>query len=438
VRAAPPSFFTDNIIAALRLHEALRALGFKYVPDPTTPFAAVAGKELAVDHIDYPAKFLASKNRTGDCDDLSVLYSTLLESAGIETALLSTPGHLFMMFNTGLPARRQNSLPVDTSLFVNHRGILWMPVETTIIQSSFLYAWAKGSQNYRQALADNSIEIIEIAANQRPERYPAAEVSAADCPELIVPSLANRVAANLATLAAIAKSYLQKFDDGLLADPDNLKLRNQYAVILGQNGERQKARAHFSFILRKNPRHAEALNNLANLEFIEGNFVKAESLYVLANRYNALNKAGTYLNLSLLHEMMVDTTDVASRNLHKAKSIEALTEAGRWLSNDGDLALYLLGLPTPATTSKSEAQEAEKAPGAPADTTKLKPPAPQPPRPAESWLSRKARIAAMHIKHAMRTLLEGKPLRHTVFDQAGSKGGGEVDEDRPWLLWWST
>jgi tetratricopeptide (TPR) repeat protein len=438
LRAAPPSFFTDNMISALRLHEALRALGFSYAPDRTTPFAAVAGKELAVDQIQYPAKFLATKNKSGDCDDLAVLYSTLLESIGIETALLSTPTHLFMMFNTGLPARRQNSLPVDTTLFVNYRGMLWMPIEATAVQSSFLYAWVKGSKKYRDALAENSVAIVEIAENQRRDRYPPAEISAADSVDLPVPPLASRVAANFATLATITESYVQKFEDGLHADPENVKWRNQYAVILGQNGEREKARAHLSFILKKNPRHAEAINNLANIEFIEGNFLRAESLYVLANRYNTLNKAGTYLNLSLLYEMMVDTTDAASRSAYKEKSIAALTEAGRWLHNDSDFALYLLGLPSPAIKGKGEPDEKGKAAAAPDDTSKIKPKLPRPPQPAESWLSKKARIVTAHIKHAMRTLLEGKPLRHTVFDQAGSKGEGAVDEDRPWLLWWST
>ena len=38
----------------------------------------------AIDHIQYPAQTLGGK--TGDCDDLTVLYCALLESAGMATA----------------------------------------------------------------------------------------------------------------------------------------------------------------------------------------------------------------------------------------------------------------------------------------------------------------------------------------------------------------
>jgi transglutaminase-like putative cysteine protease len=34
--------------------------------------------------------------RAGDCDDLSILYCSLLEAIGIRTAFVTIPGHIFM------------------------------------------------------------------------------------------------------------------------------------------------------------------------------------------------------------------------------------------------------------------------------------------------------------------------------------------------------
>ena len=433
LRAAARSFFTDNMVAALRLYEALRALGFKYVPDPTTPYVNVAGKKLAVDRIDYPADFLASKNRSGDCDDLAVLYATLLESVGIETALLSTPSHVFMMFNTGIPARRQSSLPLDSLLFINHRGLLWIPVETTLIPSSFLYAWVKGSANYRD---ETAVEIIEIAANQQPERYQPAEALAVDCPGPPAPPIANRVAANFATLALITKDYFKKFEDHLAAQPDHEPRRNAYAALLAQNGKRRQARTHLDFILQKNPRFSPALNNLGNIAFIEKRFAQAESLYAQANRSNPLSKAGTYLNLSFLYVIIADTSAPKIREAYLTKAVEAMTEAGRWLNNDNELALSLLGIGILASGGKGDPQEQKKAArdtalaASSSDTTKKQTQA--------KPLSLKLRAASQRIKRAMQTLFEGKPLRPVVFDEAGPKGKDEVDEDFVWLLWWNT
>ena len=73
----------------------------RYVPDPNKPFSARQrharrGRPGAV-----PAQLLAS--RTGDCDDMSVLYCALLENLGVPTAFLDGPGHILMLFDTGRP-----------------------------------------------------------------------------------------------------------------------------------------------------------------------------------------------------------------------------------------------------------------------------------------------------------------------------------------------
>ncbi|GEM_PF-1162024 len=424
---ARKGFVTENIVAAMRLFEALRARGFTYIPDRTTRQALIAGRRLEIDAIDYPAEFLMADNTGGDCDDFAVSFATLLQSIGIETALLVLPDHVFLMFDTGIPLRRFTSLPVDTSLFIPKRGTLWMPVETTALKSSFVEAWKEGSGKYRRAAARNSVQIVEVTPSQRV--YPPAEVSARNFPNLPAPPLARPVAENFRALAGMTSAHLKKFEDSLRVNPDDHTRRNTYAAILGQGGDRRQARQQLNIILKKNPRYAPALNNLGNLEFVEGHFERAESLYTAAVKHTPLNPAGTYLNQAFLYEMMYDENNKTSMEFWKKKSITALTAAGRWVNNDSELALFLLGLPAAPAPGKGRGPETPKAApdtaGAKKDTTQIKE---KPP-----WSERIANF----INDSMKNLLFGKPLKVTVLDRAGAKRRGEVDEERTWLLWWN-
>ncbi|MCK5674038.1 MAG: hypothetical protein KAH95_11720, partial [Spirochaetales bacterium] len=81
-----------NLSMAIALHEALRLYGLSYVVDPKTPFAEFSQDKLTVDFLQFPRQTLTYT--AGDCDDLSILYSALLESVGIETAFITVPGHI--------------------------------------------------------------------------------------------------------------------------------------------------------------------------------------------------------------------------------------------------------------------------------------------------------------------------------------------------------
>ncbi len=100
---APPAFLSKTIFQAMRICDAVGAYGIAYVPDPDSPFSKALGKAEIVDTVRFPRVTLY--NRTGDCDDTTALLCSLLESAGVRTAILTTPGHIFLAFDTGEPGR---------------------------------------------------------------------------------------------------------------------------------------------------------------------------------------------------------------------------------------------------------------------------------------------------------------------------------------------
>lgn len=135
----------------------------------------VSDPRASAEYVQFP--YQTKELKGGDCDDLSVCFSSILESVGIETALVDykeTEGlrHVNLLVNTGLsPAESGAITSNDRKIFVrkNAGGAdeVWLPIETTSL-TDFDTAWASGSAKlYSEAinsygLANGKVEIIEV------------------------------------------------------------------------------------------------------------------------------------------------------------------------------------------------------------------------------------------------------------------------------------
>jgi outer membrane protein W len=155
---------------ARRLFDALSRRGIRYQSDPNIPFDRDDRVQFAPATLSLGA---------GDCDDLSVLLSSVLESVGISTAFVdvrdpqTAQGHVYLLFDTGL-APDQGTLVASnekrTVVRENESGkaALWIPLETTLVQAGFETAWMKGAAqfeeegNLRQGLAEGWMKIIDV------------------------------------------------------------------------------------------------------------------------------------------------------------------------------------------------------------------------------------------------------------------------------------
>ena len=93
---------SEPLQIAMLAYHALIELGVIYQVDPTAPFTQMQSNTEIVDSVSLPRDTLS--RLTGDCDDLTAAYATILETVGIETAFLTTPGHIYVAFNTRVPA----------------------------------------------------------------------------------------------------------------------------------------------------------------------------------------------------------------------------------------------------------------------------------------------------------------------------------------------
>ncbi|MGH7451122.1 MAG: transglutaminase domain-containing protein, partial [bacterium] len=160
----------ENVRAAKAIFDALAKMNIQYHRDPNIPF-------YRDDRVQYASETL--KLRHGDCDDLVVLYASLLESAGIKTAFVEVRdpekeiAHLYLLFDSGVPSSQSDLVSSNEKRYVirensHDNGTIWIPLETTLVASGFDEAWKAGALEYlqdglvRRGLAENWVKIIEV------------------------------------------------------------------------------------------------------------------------------------------------------------------------------------------------------------------------------------------------------------------------------------
>ncbi|MHB8845059.1 MAG: 6-bladed beta-propeller [Nitrospirota bacterium] len=268
----------SSLVYARTLYAALGVYGLSYIIDPTSPFQELSTKTGAVDYLQYPRDTLVRKS--GDCDDLSVLFLSALENIGIDAALVDVPGHVFILFNTGVPAVEKETIGFPETLLVIHRATVWIPVEMTMVGSSFTRAWQKGAEQYRDWLAKGKVEIIEVqkAWEQfRPVTLPTSDqrqvkVRQEDIEAKFKDELESLGRQRLATLSAGYLAALKKA-------PDDQAALSQLGILYGENGMYTESLEQFQKLLALDKDNAMALNNIGNIYFLQERLDEARQAY---------------------------------------------------------------------------------------------------------------------------------------------------------------
>ena len=284
---------SESIARAVCLFNALSLYGIRYEEDSFRPNSK---RYQALDHIQYPAQLL--KKKTGDCDDLCVLMSSVFENRNVATALVNIPYHIFLLFDTGIHPRRAFELCCPDDRYVIHQNRLWIPLEVTWIERSFCDAWIKGAETIRQQSEDN-VQIIPV--RDAWETYePVAYAGKFFNPFWDFPQ--NDLKQEKARLERDRKAFLLEMEKRVARYPDSTRLRNKLALAYMSRNQLKQAKHHFEQILRSDPTNAGVLNNIGNLYFMEGNLDSAQLYYLNAiNQASLAHGEGVHLNLGLLY-----------------------------------------------------------------------------------------------------------------------------------------
>jgi len=292
---------SETLQIAMQVFYGLTELGCLYQRDPTSPFDAAQENAQIVDAISLPRNTL--KRATGDCDDLTVLFCSLLETAGIETAFITVPGHIYAAFNTKVASKDFKQIHPSKEMSLNIDGDLWIPVEITMIgQDSFSKAWRLGIEEF--AMYENEPErraLINTRVAQ--EVYRPVGLTETDLglqygdKTQIVNDFYNEVE-NLVSL--IIEDYSNEANE-----KGNKGSYNKLGLICAKLGNYNKAESAFNTALSLDRNYLPPKINLGNVFYMKEEYQNAlkilhsaESDYVKRGRTASSSYAKVLLNIS--------------------------------------------------------------------------------------------------------------------------------------------
>jgi hypothetical protein len=272
-----------NLRTAISVHATLALYGQKYWADPKSSYETKSASKTDVDYLQFPAQTLQLK--TGDCDDLSILWSALLEASSVSTAFITVPGHIYVAFALDMSAAdaKKSALAQEDLIYIKDKA--WVPVEVTSIKDGFLKAWQAGAKEWRDASARATpgfTTFEEASAKFAPVGFSSGT------PSLSLPTGATISTAYKAELKKIVDrevaSQLASIQADIAKNKDKPDPLNRLGVLYARYGLVDQAEAQFTAALKVSATYVPALVNLGNLSFLKGDAAKALQYFEQAQK----------------------------------------------------------------------------------------------------------------------------------------------------------
>ncbi len=276
----------ETLIKAGRIYSSLFKSGCTYSPDPQLSFSDATTKDV-LDFLQYPTETLARKS--GDCDDLVAVYCGLLESAGIATAYIDVPGHVFMAFDSGLKPEELSSIGLQTKDVIELYGKIWIPIEATLIASNdFLASWQNAAERYYKELEEGYF----------PELVPLADARRIYTPSTFVPAGFKIEIADEQTLKAesewlvnelqglAARAVIKQLEERRKAESDNIYVRTKLAKLYAKFNKPEKALEVCKEAIDIYPESASLHKLLGNIYFAKKAYQEAVEAFSNSLMYN--------------------------------------------------------------------------------------------------------------------------------------------------------
>jgi len=272
-----------TMLKALQVYTVLNFERYTYTPDPAVSFASASANAGILDNLQYPAETMMRKR--GDCDDFVALYAGILENGGIATAYVDVPGHVFAAFDSQVRVGDLAASGLSPRDVIIQHGRVWIPVETTLIGTqNFMIAWRSAADRYyRELQLGNFPEVVPLADARNvyvPSNYVPQGFRPKPVKESALMADYNKVLAGL--IAKMKREVIRETESRYISEPGNIFVKNKYAILLAQTGEKERAEGILLEALELSPNNPSVLNNLGNIYFVSGDGVKAAGYYMKA------------------------------------------------------------------------------------------------------------------------------------------------------------
>jgi tetratricopeptide (TPR) repeat protein len=267
--------YNQQIQCAVQMYSALTEIGCLYQVDPTSPFTQAQENTQLVDSVSLPRDTL--KRITGDCDDLTVLFCSLLETVGIETGFVTVPGHIYAAFNTKAAGAKYRDISPDRSTTMVIDGEIWVPVEITLVgRGDFLEAWRRGSELWNAFEHDQSKRAFYRTRNAQ-AMYRPVGLKESDL-GLQYGDEGNIVRGFKKDMNKIARIIINGYMNEASASGDK-KSYNKLGIAYIKLGMLDEAERTFRAAAQIDRNYLTPQLNLANIAFLRENYSEALNIY---------------------------------------------------------------------------------------------------------------------------------------------------------------
>ena len=289
VNAATPLYPTASIDSATGLAiaviETMRHLRFRYVTDPNTPFTDIRFDRSVLDTVLFPRQTI--EVRAGDCDDFTVLFCSVMESLGVETAVITVPGHILPAVRVGDSTAGRSIVPVENLILAHDTH--WLPVETTLAHTGFENALQRGRELWDDHDAAGEAELHPI--HEAWQSHPPASLPQEAGAQAIVADAALRREVEDA-LERFVRSRIEpaerRLRDDIREEQRNPALRNRLGVLYARSGLLQEA-ADVFVPLAESDAFVPAMINLGSVYHLQRDYDAALPWLEQALRHDSGN-----------------------------------------------------------------------------------------------------------------------------------------------------
>ncbi len=269
------SAYPETVQEGIQIFDALGVMGCLYQADPVHPFTESQGNRMIVDSVSLPRYTL--KNLTGDCDDLTVLYCSLLETVGIETGFITVPGHIYAVFNTKVSVKDYSEVYPDRDMCLSVDGELWVPVEITMIgRTGFLTAWRTGVDEWTKYADDVKVRSFYKTRDSQ-KLYRSVGLTEKDMGLQYGSGKAidKQFKSDMDQIISLVLSKDQKE----AAEEKTARSYNRLGIAYARYGMYSEAERAFNRAVLKDPNGLGPRINLGNLDYLQGRYTSAKSVF---------------------------------------------------------------------------------------------------------------------------------------------------------------
>lgn len=138
----------QNLEYSMALFECLNTMGIIYERDLQTPYEEYHYLD-DVDYIQFPFQTITYK--AGDCDDLAVLFASMLSSVGINSSLLFTEDDVICGIDLNITSSAASKQFSSLDRLINIDEVLYLPVSMKNLGKGYFSAWSTALEEINKA-----------------------------------------------------------------------------------------------------------------------------------------------------------------------------------------------------------------------------------------------------------------------------------------------